>query len=81
MGTATLTAVDFRQELPVIGKGPGPQSLGHFLGPAFVEVGHPHQFRVLQMGVFLGVKAAQIADPDDPDFYWRIHNENIPLIP
>ena len=72
VGTATLTALDLRQELPVIVKGPSPQRLGHFFGPGLVEVGHPHQFRVLQMGVLLGVEAAQVADPDDPDFDWSM---------
>ena len=62
-----LTALDFRQQLPVISVGSGAQGPGHLLGPGLVEVGHPHQFRLPEMGVFLGVEAAQIADADNPD--------------
>ena len=57
----------------IITKGGGVAGSGDLGGVGRVEIRHPHQLHLRVGHVFLGVKLAEIAYPDNPDACFR-HN-------
>ncbi len=62
-------SIDHADQLTIIVKGPGAEGGGNLPRPLRIAVRHADQFHIRQLGVFLGMEVAQVADADDRSPY------------